>query len=143
MEWLAVSWFILLVLFVVIEASTVALVSVWFAVGSLGAMVAALFGAEIWLQAVLFTVVSCVLFACLRPFLRKYIRPRITKTNTDAIIGTTGRVLETVDDLQGTGRVKLGGLEWTARSGEGIVIPVGTLVKAERIEGVKVFVKEV
>lgn len=143
MEWLAFGWFGLMVLFLIFEASSVALISAWFAVGSLAAMVAALFGAQLWLQVVLFAVVSCVLLACLRPFVSKFIKPAITKTNADAVVGMSGYLLETADNLQGTGRIKLGAVEWTARSATDAVIPAGTLVRVERIEGVKVFVKEV
>ncbi len=143
MEYIAFGWFGLMVLFLILESSTVALISIWFAAGSLVAMIAALLGAEIWLQAVLFTLVSCVLLGCLRPFVRKLIKPRIVKTNADAVVGTTGYLLETADNLRGTGLIKLGGVEWTARSATDGVIPAGSLVKVERIEGVKVFVREV
>lgn len=143
MEYIAFGWFGLMVLFLILESSTVSLISVWFAAGSLVAMIAALLGAEIWLQAVLFVLVSCVLLGCLRPFVRKLVKPRIVRTNADAVVGTTGYLLETADNLRGTGRIKLGGVEWTARSATDAVIPEDTLVQVERIEGVKVFVREV
>ena len=143
MEYIAFGWFGLMVLFLIFESSTVSLISVWFAAGSLAAMIAALLGAQIWLQAVLFTLVSCILLGCLRPFARRLLKPGIVKTNADALVGTTGYLLEEADNLRGTGRIKLGGVEWTARSATDGVIPVGSLVKVERIEGVKVFVREV
>ena len=143
MEYIAFGWFGLMVLFLILESSTVSLISVWFAAGSLVAMIAALLGAEIWLQAVLFVLVSCVLLGCLRPFVRKLVKPKIVRTNADAVVGTTGYLLETADNLRGTGRIKLGGVEWTARSATDAVIPEDTLVQVERIEGVKVFVREV
>lgn len=143
MEYIAFGWFGLMVLFLILESSTVSLISVWFAAGSLAAMIAALLGAQIWLQAVLFILVSCILLGCLRPFARRLLKPGIAKTNADALVGTTGYLLETADNLHGTGRIKLGGVEWTARSATDGVIPAGSLVKVERIEGVKVFVREV
>lgn len=143
MEYIAFGWFGLMVLFLIFESSTVSLISVWFAAGSLAAMIAALLGAQIWLQAVLFVLVSCILLGSLRPFARRLLKPGIVKTNADALVGTTGYLLEEADNLRGTGRIKLGGVEWTARSATDGVIPVGSLVKVERIEGVKVFVREV
>lgn len=143
MGWAAVLWFILIVVFLAMESSTVSLVSIWFAAGSLVAMLAALLGAEIWLQIVLFVAVSVLLLASLRSVVKKFITPKLVKTNVDAVVGKTGPVLETVDNIQGTGRVKLGGMEWSARSTAGASIEEGTLVKVDRVEGVKVFVTPV
>ena len=143
MVWAAVFWFILMVVFLAMESSTVSLVSIWFAAGSLVAMIAALLGAEIWLQIVLFVAVAVVLLACLRSVVRKFITPKIIKTNVDAVIGKTGPVLESVDNIQGKGRVKLGGMEWSARSTDGTPIAEGTIVRVDRVEGVKVFVTPV
>lgn len=143
MVWAAVLWFVLMVVFLAMESSTVSLVSIWFAAGSLVAMIAALLGAEIWLQIVLFVAVAVVLLASLRSVVRKYITPKLVSTNVDAVIGKTGPVLEAVNNIQGTGRVKLGGMEWSARSTENTTIEEGTLVKVDRVEGVKVFVTPV
>ena len=88
----------------------------------------------------LFLVVSCVLVALLWPFIKKFLRPKLEKTNLDAIIGTEGYVTTAIDNVAATGQVKLGAMEWTARSTSGSSIPEGTLVKVDRIEGVKVFV---
>ena len=142
MNWYAITWFVLTVLFVWIEASTVSLVSIWFAAGSLCAMVASLFGAPIWLQAVLFFLVAGALLALLRPATKKYFAPKLVKTNVDAVIGTTGMVLETIDNDLGTGRIKLGGIEWAARSSDGQRFAVNTRIRVDKVEGVKVFVSE-
>ena len=136
-------WLVLIVVFLMAEAGTVTLISLWFAAGALVAMIASLLGAQFWLQGVLFFVVACFLLACLRPLVRKYIKPRITKTNVDAIIGAKGYVTAAVDNLSATGKVRLGGMEWTARSASGQRIAEGTLVKVDRIEGVKAFVTPV
>ena len=136
----AIIWLLIIVALLMVEASTVTLVSLWFAAGALAALIAGLFSAPLWLQMALFVVVSTVTLACLRPVVRKYLRPRMTKTNVDSIIGSQGYVTADVDNLTATGTVKLGGMEWTARSVSGEPIPVGTLVQVERIEGVKAFV---
>lgn len=139
----ALLWFVLAVVFLLVEGGTVMLVSVWFAAGSLVAMLAALLGAPFWLQLIAFLGVSAGLLALLRPLVQKYIKPKITATNVDAVIGSRGYVTETVDDLAATGQVKLGAMPWTARSTEGTPIEKGTLVRVDRIEGVKVFVSPV
>lgn len=139
----ALFWLGLMILFIITEANTVALVSIWFAAGGLAAVVAALLGAPIWLQTVLFFAVAAVLLACLRPLVRKYIKPKVIPTNIDAMIGTTGYVTAHIDNLHSQGEVKLGPMHWTARSADGDQIPEGVLVRVERIEGVKAIVSKV
>ncbi len=143
MNWAAILWLVLLVVFLVVEAVTVTLVSLWFAAGALAALLVSFFGAALWLQALVFLAVSAVALAALRPVARKYIRPKITATNVDAVIGSTGLVTVSVDNVTAAGQVKLGGMVWSARSTSGDPIPEGTLVRADRIEGVKVFVSPV
>ncbi len=133
-------WLGALVLFLILEGQTAAVVALWFAAGAAVAMIAAICGAEIWLQAVLFTVVSVVLLALLKPVVRKYFTPKLQKTNADALVGTAGPVVEDIDNIQAVGRVKLGGMEWSARSTTGEPIARDALVQVDRIEGNKVFV---
>lgn len=140
MNWAAIVWFVLMVVFILIEANTVTLVSIWFAAGALVAMVASLLGAPVWLQAVLFLAVSVVLLLALRPVLKKHFTPKLVKTNVDSIVGSTGVVTAAIDNVMATGTVKLGAMEWTARSTTGAVIEAGTLVTVDKIEGVKAFV---
>ena len=133
-------WLGVLLLSLILEGATAAITSLWFAVGALAAMLTTALGGEIWLQITVFTVVSILCLLALRPVLKKYITPKQVKTNIDAIIGATGVVQETVDNLAGTGKVKLSGMEWTARSETGEIIEKGAVVTVVRIEGVKVFV---
>ena len=138
--WYALVWLGLLVVFLVAEGTTVALVSVWFAAGSLAAMLAALAGGPLWLQVLLFLAVSVGLLAMLRPFVRKYLRPRMSRTNVDAVVGAQGFVTEDIDNVAASGQVKLGAMPWTARSTSGGPIPAGAKVRVDRVEGVKVYV---
>ena len=140
MMWNCLLWLGLLVLFLVAEGASVALVSVWFAAGSLVALIAALLGGPLWLQILLFVAVSLGLLAMLRPFVRKYLRPRISRTNVDAVVGTQGFVTEAIDNVAASGQVKLGAMPWTARSTSGDPIPTGTRIRVDRVEGVKVYV---
>lgn len=143
MNWAAIVWFALLVLFFAVEASTVTVVSIWFAAGSVVALIASLLGAPTWLQTVLFFVVSILLLLALRPITKKYFTPRLTKTNIDSIIGSVGVVTADINNIEAAGTIKLGAMEWSARSTSGDEIPAGSRVRVDRIEGVKVFVTPV
>ena len=138
-----IIWLGLMILFLVVESQSVTMVSLWFAAGALAALIADLCGAELWLQIVLFFAVSIALLASLRPLARKYFTPKITKTNVDSIIGQTGLVTAPIDNVTAQGQVKLGAMEWSARSTSGDNIPAGTLVKVDKVEGVKVYVTPV
>lgn len=143
MDLVAIIWLVLLVVFLIVEASTVTLVSLWFAAGSLFALIASLLGGPLWLQLLLFLTASTLSLIALRPLFRKFIRPKLTATNVDSVIGDLGLVTASVDNVSAAGQVKLGAMEWSARSTTGDPIPTGTLVKVDRIEGVKVFVTAV
>ena len=136
-------WLGLVVLFLAVEAATVTMVSLWFAGGALAAMAVSALGGGYLLQMAAFLVVSTVLLALLRPLARKHFTPKLTKTNVDSIIGTVGYVTADIDNMAATGKCKLGAMEWTARSATGEKISTGTLVKVEKIEGVKAFVTPV
>ena len=136
-------WLALIVVFAVIEGATTALTTVWFIGGALAAgqpFPAALLHAELWLQITLFFAVSVVLLAALRPLVKKYLRPRTVRTNAAGNIGREAIVTEAIDNLHETGAVRLSGVEWTARSADGSPVAVGTVVRIDAIEGVKVIV---
>lgn len=143
MKFAAFVWLGLMILFLIAEGATVSLVSLWFAAGAVVAMFAALLGAGAWLQTGLFLVVSGALLLMLRPIVRRYLVPKITATNVDSLVGATGLVTESIDNVTASGQVKLGTMEWTARSTTGEDIPQGTLIRVDRIEGVKVYVTPV
>ena len=136
-----IIWLVLLIAFVAVEAATVSVVSLWFAAGSFVALLAALLGGPVWLQIVLFVVVSAALLLALRPVVKKLFTPRLTATNVDAVLGQEGFVIEAIDNVHAVGRVKLGANEWSARSTDGQPIEAGTRIRADRVEGVKLFVK--
>jgi len=140
MNWAAIIWLLLMVVFLIAEASTVTLVSLWFAAGALAAMAASLMGGGIWLQVIVFLAVSTVLLTALRPLVRKFITPKLTATNVDSVIGSVGLVTAPIDNVTASGQVKLGGMVWTARSTSGDPIPQGVRIRVDKIEGVKVFV---
>ena len=134
-------WIGAIVLFGIIEAATVNMVSIWFVGGSLVALICDLLGAGVWLQIAAFLVTAGILLAALRPFVRKFVSPRKTATNADMAIGRSAYLTETVDNLRGTGTLKLDGKEWTARSLSGDILHQGTLVTVVKMEGVKLYVE--
>lgn len=141
MNWPAIIWLGAMVVFLIVEASCpIHLVSIWFAAAALVAMVVALFGGALWLQGVVFLVVSVGLLALFWPFVKKFINPKVTPTNADSLIGSLAHVVEDIDNIDASGKAKVNGMEWTARSLDGEPIAKGKLVRIHRIEGVKLIV---
>lgn len=137
---MALVWAAAVVLFGILEAATVNLVSLWFIAGSLASLVAALAGAPLWLQILLFFAVSIVLLAALRPLVKKYVAPRVTRTNADSLVGQEAVVTEAIDNLNAQGQVKVNGMYWTARSTGNDRIDKDAVVVIRSIQGVKVMV---
>lgn len=141
MNWAAIIWLAIMAVLLIVEAACpIHLVSIWFAAGALVAMIISMLGGELWLQIIAFCIVSGALLAGLWPFIRKFLNPHLTKTNVDSVVGSEGIVTADIDNLNAVGQVKLGGMEWTARSTSGANIPTGTRIRVDRIEGVKAFV---
>lgn len=135
-------WIIAMVLFLAVEALTVGLASIWFAVGSLAAMVCAMLDAQVWIQIIVFLAVSAAALYFTRPLAKKYINGKKQPTNADMIIGKECMVTEKIDNFAGTGAVYVDGKTWTARSDSAEVIDEGESVFALRIEGVKLIVNK-
>ena len=136
----SICWLIALAVLAAVEAATVTLVSLWFALGALAALITSLFVSNIWIQFVVFLVVSLVSLLVIRPLTRRYVTPTQVATNADRAVGAEGVVTETIDNLNASGQVTVNGAVWTARSEEDGTIPKGTTVTVLRIEGVKLIV---
>ena len=136
-------WIIAIIVFAVAEGLTAGLVTIWFALGALAALLAALFGAPLWLQLVWFFLISIATLIATRPLARKFLNGRTQATNADMYVGKECVVTETIDNIAGTGAVKVAGKVWTARTEDDTVVPAGTKAEALRIEGVKLIVKPV
>lgn len=134
-------WLVLLLVFAAGEAATVGLTSIWFAAGSLAALIAALLGGALWIQITLFLAVSLLCLAAVRPLAKRHLNNKVEHTNADRAIGQEALVTEDIDNIHGKGAVVIRGVTWTARSQDDDPIPAGTLVKVLRIEGVKVYVE--
>ena len=103
MNWEAIFWLIAMVVFAVAEAMTVSLVSIWFAVGALGAILVALTGGGLAFQVTVFLALAVALLLSLRGIVRKHFTPRVTRTNVDSVIGATGVVLTPVNNIAALG----------------------------------------
>ncbi len=135
-------WMLVIIACVATEAMTLSLSAIWFAVGGIAALVAASIGLDISAQLVIFVLFSAVLLALVKPFCRKFLNTNREPTNADRIIGAEAVVVETIDNLQQTGEIKVFGQIWTARSTDNEVIEKGVLVKIVEIRGVKAIVEK-
>ena len=135
-----ILWAAAIIIFAVLEGITVQLVSVWFVLGAVAALITAFCGGTLITQLVVFTLVSVITLVVTRPLVKKCVKPKVQSTNADRCIGESGVVTEKIDNLAATGLVKVKGSIWTARSGTEESIEAGELVTIERIEGVKVIV---
>lgn len=138
-----VVWLVAMVVLLIVEALVPGLVSIWFAIGALAALIAALLNAPLWLQMVWFLAVSVATLVLTRPLAQRYVNSRTQPTNADALIGKDCIVTEDIDNLAGSGAVKIGGKVWTARSeDENTHFAAGDVVTAVKIEGVKLIVRK-
>lgn len=134
-------WLIIMVVLLIVEAMVPGLVSIWFALGALAALIGAVGGVLMPAQIVLFLLVSIAALVATRPLVKKYVNGKTQHTNADRILGQECVVTEQIDNLAGTGEITVGGKRWTARSADQSVIPKEACVVVERIEGVKAIVK--
>ena len=137
---MSLFWLIAMVLFGVLEAVTVGLTSIWFALGALGALAADAASAPVIVQIVVFLGVSFLTLLLVRPLAQRFVNDRKVATNADRVIGREAVVTEDIDNLQGKGRVSISGADWTARTEDDRPVPAGSKVQVLRIEGVKVIV---
>jgi membrane protein implicated in regulation of membrane protease activity len=136
-----VVWLVAVIALLIIEGLAPGLVSIWFALGALAALISALLGAPLWLQALWFVLVSVASLCLTRPLAKKYINAKVVPTNADMLVGKECIVKETVDNIAGTGAVAVDGKTWSARmADETERAAVGEVVSVLRIEGVKLIV---
>lgn len=138
-----IVWLLILVVFVIIELISMGLTTIWFAGGALVAALTSLVGLPLWVQIVIFLVVSLLLLFFTRPIAVKYFNKDRVKTNVESLVGRQAIVVSEIDNLKGIGRVTVGGQEWTARTREDRPgLPVGAVADIVGIHGVKLIVEE-
>lgn len=141
MDNLLIMWIALTIVFAVIEVLTLQVVTIWFAVGSLGAIIANVVNASPLVQLIVFVALSILTLVIARPYLKKFAKTKLQPTNADVCIGKQAVVTEEINNALATGQAKIRGAIWTARSAEeNTVIPEGSMVTVLAIEGVKLIV---
>lgn len=143
--WLTTSflWVAVIVIALIVEAVTLDLNAIWFAVGALGSLIVSSIGGGLHMQLIVFIVISALLLVLVRPFARRILRPKGAATNADRIIGQQAMVTQTINNTLAQGEIRIFGQLWTARSTTDAEIPAGTLVRVKEIAGVKAIVEPV
>lgn len=135
-----VIWAIGIIAFVVLEAATYQMVSIWFAIGAVGGIIASALGASFNVQMIIFIVLSVIFLIALRPVSMKVLKARGAKTNVDGLIGKEVLITKDIDNLNGVGEGKINGMTWSVRSLDNAKIPANTTAVVEKVEGVKLIV---
>lgn len=142
---MAIVWLIVAAIMFVGEIVCPIFFMFWFAIGALVALVTSFITSNISVQIIVFLVVSIILTIFIKPLTTKLFKNETKdELNVNGIIGKNAKVIETIDNINGKGRVKINGEVWTAFSAdEEVVIPVDELVSVVKIDGVKLIVKKV
>ncbi len=136
-------WIAVIIVAVIVEAASVQLLSVWFALGGLVALLLSIAGVSQNIQIIVFAAVSVVSLIIFWPLARKLNKKGFEKTNADRYIGKDGIVVQGISNLAAEGQVKVDNQVWTARSANGEDIAEGAKIKVEKIEGVKLIVSPI
>lgn len=139
MTWMVI-WLIATAALIVMEIVSLGLTTIWFAGGALVAALTAYLGLHWLAQILVFAVVSLLLLFFTRPLAVKHLMKEPEKTNVEGLIGKTGYVTKTINNLKAEGEVKLNGMEWTARSKDDEIIEKDEEVIVDSISGVKLIV---
>lgn len=136
-------WAVLAVVFAVIEIVTIQLVSIWLAAAALLTMILAVVFDDMPFiaQTAVFVVSSAVFLAISLPFLKKRAQKPYTATNSELDIGKSAQVIEEIDINKNSGRVTLNGVDWSAVSENGDIIPKDSIVIITAVKGSKLTVK--
>ncbi len=138
-----IVWGIILVVSIAAELATQQLVSIWFAAGALGALLTAALDGSVLIQLLVFVGISLLLVIFTRPILRRVLRFPVKDTNAKMDVGKLAVVVQDINPIAGTGRARLNDSEWIAVSTDGSVIPAGTTVRVDDIDGAKLFVTSI
>lgn len=143
MNEMMIIWLVILIVSIAVEVATLGITSIWFAGGALVAVVFAALSLPIWLQILVFLVISLLLMVFTRPIAVKYFNRDRVRTNVESMVGRQAIVISEIDNLQGIGQVTVGGQEWSARSEvDNQCMGVGTVVQVVGVSGVKLIVCE-
>ena len=139
---MTIFWLVVVALMLVIEIFTMGLTTIWFSLGAVAAAIATALGAPLWVQILLFSVVSVLIMLLVRPFAVKVMDKSRTRTNIEEVIGEQAEVIEDIDNQRERGKVRYRGVEWMARSADGNKIAAGEMVMVESVAGFKLIVRK-
>ncbi len=135
-----IIWGVVFAAMVIAELLSLQLVSIWFAAGAAAAFIAALIGVDMWIQLIVFVLISLVLLFFTRPLLRKFRIENGEPTDININIGKTAVVIEEINNIGGKGRARLDGVDWKAVSLDNQAVPQGEIVKVCEIKGTRLYV---
>lgn len=138
-----ILWLVLFAGLITLEFSTTQFICIWFAGGALAAFICTLLDLSVIIQTIVFVLVSALLLIFTKKFVNKLRSKPNEKTNTEALIGQSAIVTETISNLDSKGSVKIRGLEWSARSSDGSEIEADSYVTVKEIDGVKLIVDKI
>ena len=136
-----IVWLVILAVMIVLEIFSLELTTIWFGIGAIGAAIVSWMGYGIWVQLIVFAVLSVIAMAVFRPLAVKYLNKDKEKTNIDGVVGEVVVVTKEINNEMAAGEVQLNGMSWTARSQDGRVIPEAERVTVVSVQGVKLIVK--
>ncbi len=137
-----VLWIAVIIISAVIEAASVQLLTIWFAIGAFAALIADACSAPFYIQIFIFLFVSIVLLVFTRPILKKLMNKN-QETDVNSEVGKIGTVTTEINPQKNEGRVMLGDVSWIAKSKDMSVIPADAKVKIEAVDGTTLIVSEI
>jgi len=143
MDYMPFVWLGVIILAVILEASTCALVSIWFIPAAVISLILSFFPVPLWIQIAVFAICSTLLIVFMKVIFKKTLGLKPVATNADAVIGEEAIVTEPIDNIEGHGQVKVKGQIWTARAfDKEIKYEKGEILNVVAIEGVKLICKK-
>ena len=138
-----IVWLVLIVFFVIAEALTYGLVTIWFAGGALAAAIAAFMDTTLLQQVLIFSGVSLLLLLVTRPLAKRFMAKDTPKSSVNSHVGHTAIVTEEIDNRSQKGKVRIYDVDWLAVSAsDEEVIPVGSVVLVKEVRGVRLIVEK-
>ena len=142
---MTIIWAVVFASAIFIEAETAEMTAIWFMPGALIALALSLFNVDIWIQCLVFILLSAILLVLAKTVFKKQLAGRVVqaKTDTDLLIGEKAKVIEDIVNDENRGVVKLGGQLWSARMEDGEpMASEGEFVTVVRISGVKLICRK-
>jgi membrane protein implicated in regulation of membrane protease activity len=143
-QYIWIIWLAIFVLAIVVESLSADLTSIWFAFGSIIALIISFIpGVAWWVQLIIFLVISILTLLCLRPLAKRLLKRNIVSSNIDEMAGKKGIMIKGYDELN-RGEVKINDVIWTAiNADESKAIPQGTKVVVVAVNGNKLIVRPI